>query len=94
MKKYLRPFRNKYIFTLTVFFIYNMFLDDVDVFSVISQNRKISQLKASQSEISIKLNEVNYMLMNLKDPNFLEKIAREDKLFKKDDEDIFIITYK
>jgi cell division protein FtsB len=71
-----------------------MFLDDVDVFSVISQNRKISQLKASQSEISIKLNEVNYMLMNLKDPNFLEKIAREDKLFKKDDEDIFIITYK
>lgn len=94
MKKYIRPFRNKYVFTLTVFFVYNLFLDDVDLFSVFSQNRKITALKQSQAAISIKLRETNYMLSKIKDPNFLEKLAREDKLFKKDNEDIFVVTYK
>lgn len=94
MKKYLRPFRNKYIFTISVFVIYNLFLDDVDIFSVISQNRKIAQLKESRAAVSIKLNETNYMLSKIKDQDFLEKLAREDKFFKKDDEDIFVITYK
>jgi cell division protein DivIC len=94
MKKYLQPFRNKYILTLTIFLVYNLFLDDVDIFSLINQNRKLSKLRDDQSEIRIKLNETKHTLQELKHDYALEKYAREEKLFKKDDEDVFIITYE
>jgi hypothetical protein len=94
MKQYLRPFRNKYILTLTIFMVYNLFLDDIDLFSLLSQNRKLSRLRTDQSEINIKLQETKQTLRELKHSYALEKYAREEKLFKKDDEDVFIITYE
>lgn len=94
MKKYLLPFKNKYIAAITLFLVYNLFLDDVDVFTIINQNKKLSKLRASQSEMALKLQETKYVLKQIKNPSYLEKLAREEKLFKKDDEDIFIITYK
>jgi len=94
MKKYLRPFRNKYILTITLFLIYNLFLDDVDLFSLLSQNRRLSKLRTDQSEVTIKLQETKKTLRELKHGYALEKYAREEKLFKKDDEDVFIVTYE
>lgn len=94
MKKYILPFRNKYLLTFTIFFVYNLFLDDVDVFSIINQNRKLSKLRADQSEVTVKLNETKATLLSFKNGYFLEKFAREEKLFKKDDEDVFVISYE
>lgn len=94
MKKYLLPFKNKYIAAITLFLIYNLFLDDVDVFDIMNYNRKLSKLRSQQSEMALKLQETKYTLKQIKDPSYLEKLAREEKLFKKDNEDIFIITYK
>lgn len=94
MKKYLLPFKNKYIAAIMLFLIYNLFLDDVDVFDLLSYNRKLSKLRSQQSEMALKLQETKYTLKQIKDPSYLEKLAREEKLFKKDNEDIFIITYK
>lgn len=94
MKKYLLPFKNKYIAAIMLFLIYNLFLDDVDVFDLLSYNRKLSKLRSQQSEMTLKLQETKYTLKQIKDPSYLEKLAREEKLFKKDNEDIFIITYK
>lgn len=94
MKKYLLPFRNKYLLTFTLFLLYNLFLDDVDIFSLLSQNRKLNRLRTDQSEINIKLNETKQTLRELKHIYSLEKYAREEKLFKKDDEDVFIVTYE
>lgn len=94
MRQYLRPFRNKYILTLTIFMVYNLFLDDIDLFSLMGQNRKLSRLRTDQSEITIKLQETKRTLRELKHNYALEKYAREEKLFKKDDEDVFIITYE
>lgn len=94
MKKYLLPFKNKYIAAITVFLIYNLFLDDVDVFALLNYNKKLSKLRSQQSEVELKLHETKYTLKQIKDPSYLEKLAREEKLFKKDNEDIFIITYK
>jgi hypothetical protein len=92
MKKYLQVFKNKYIFALTVFGIYNLFLDEVDLFTVINQNRRLSELRESEIAISADLKETKYTLKQLRQSYALEKYAREEKLFKKDDEDIFIIT--
>lgn len=94
MKKYLLPFRNKYLLTFTLFLVYNLFLDDVDIFSLLSQNRKLNRLRTDQSEINIKLQETKQTLRELKHSYALEKYAREEKLFKKDDEDVFIVTYE
>lgn len=94
MKKYLLIFKNKYILALAIFMVYNLFLDEVDIFTVINQNKKISELRSAQSEMNLKLKETKYTLSQIKDLSYLEKLAREDKLFKKDNEDIFVITYK
>lgn len=88
------PFRNKYLLAFTIFLVYNLFLDDIDVFTIINQNKRLSKLHADQSEITLKLKETKQTLRELRNGYALEKYAREEKLFKKDDEDIFVITYE
>ncbi len=69
-------------------------MDDVDIFTIINQNRKLSHLEESKIEISEKLTKTKATLKELKHSSNLESYAREEKLFKKDDEDIFIISYE
>lgn len=94
MKKYLGIFKNKYIAALTLFLVYNLFLDDVDMFTIINQNKKLSKLQANHSEMQLKLSETTKTLRELRHISEIEKLAREEKLFKKDDEDVFIISYE
>ena len=91
MLKYLKYFRNKYILTLTVFIVYILFLDDVDIFSIVRQKSKNNDLITQRDELEVKLNDTKAILMDLSDIESLEKYARENKLYKKDDEDIFVI---
>lgn len=91
MLKYLKYFRNKYILTLTVFIVYILFLDDVDIFSIVRQKSKNNALITQRDELEVKLNDTKAILMDLSDIESLEKYARENKLYKKDDEDIFVI---
>jgi len=86
--------KNKFVLTSLIFFVYVLFLDDVDIFMIYSQNKKLSQLNASKVEVNEKLQTVRTTLKQLKYPSELESFAREEKLFKKDDEDIFVITYE
>ncbi len=88
------PFRNKYVLAFSIFMVYNLFLDDIDVFTIINLNRRLSKLNADESEITLKLKETKQTLRELKHGYALEKYAREEKLFKKDDEDLFVITYE
>lgn len=94
MKKYANYFKNKFIFTTCLFLVYILFLDDVDIFTIINQNRKLGHLEASKIEIEAKLHKTKTTLKELKYASNLESYAREEKLFKKDDEDIFIISYE
>jgi len=94
MRKYTKYFKNKFIFTTCLFFVYILFLDDVDIFTIINQNRKLGHLEESKIEISEKLTKTKATLKELKHSSNLESYAREEKLFKKDDEDIFIISYE
>lgn len=94
MRKYAKYFKNKFILTTCLFFVYILFLDDVDIFTIINQNRKLSHLEESKIEISQKLNQTKGILKELRYSSNLESYAREEKLFKKDNEDIFIISYE
>lgn len=92
MKKYLAPFKNKYLLTFTIFLVYNLFLDDVDIFTVISQNKKLSKLQDNKVVVQQQLDETKHTLVQLRFDSELERFAREKKYFKRDDEDVFVIT--
>jgi hypothetical protein len=74
--------------------VYALFLDENDIFTIISQSNKLSSLKAETNEMNQNLKETQRILNRLKYSAEVEKYAREKKLFKKDDEDIFVIFYE
>lgn len=94
MKKYAKYFRNKFIFTTCLFFIYILFLDDIDIFTIINQNNKLGKLEVARQEVSVKLNQTQEILKKLRYASELESYAREEKMFKRENEDIFVISYE
>ena len=89
--KYLK---NKYGLTLFVFLIYVLFLDDLDIFSIISQKQKLNKLEIQRDEMKNQLTSNRSTLRKLNKINYLEAYARSEKFFKKENEEIFVITYK
>jgi len=87
-------FKNKYGLTLFVFLAYVLFLDELDIFSIIIQKRKLNQLEIQRDDMKNQLLWTRATLRKLNKINYLESYARSQKFFKKDDEEIFIITYK
>jgi gamma-glutamylcyclotransferase (GGCT)/AIG2-like uncharacterized protein YtfP len=67
-------------------------LDDVDVFTIIRQELKLSKLQIEKEEVLTKYEKTKSTLDQLDNLESLEKYAREEKMFKKDDEDIFVIV--
>ncbi|MDX1652704.1 MAG: septum formation initiator family protein [Brumimicrobium sp.] len=77
-----------------LFAVYMLFLDDVDVFTIARQEFKLKELKEEKEEIRNKYLKTKKTLDQLNDIESLERYAREEKMFKKDDEDIFVIVHK
>lgn len=94
MKKYFKYLRNKYILTSCIFFVYFMFLDDTDIFTIVNHNIKLKHLKASKELTFHKLDSTTTLLKQLRYSSELESFAREKKMFKMDDEDVFVISYE
>ena len=92
MIKALRYLKNKYILTIVIVGVYTLFLDDADVFTIIRQRIKLSKLKAEKEQLETKLEETQEILGKLNSLEALERFAREEKMFKKDDEDIFVVV--
>ena len=89
--KYLK---NKYGLTIFVFLIYVLFLDDLDIFSIISQKQKLNKLEIQRDDMKNQLISTRSTLRKLNKINYLESYARSQKFFKKENEEIFVITYK
>ena len=94
MKKYLVYFKNKFILTSTIFVIYALFLDDNDIFSMVTHANKLSNLEEAKIEVSKKLERTKFTLKQMRYTSEIERYAREKKFFKRDNEDIFVITYE
>ena len=94
MIKYLRHLRNKYVLTIVVFSVYMLFLDDVDIFTIARQEIKLNKLQEEKAEVKEKYLKTKATLDQLDNMESLERYAREEKMFKKDDEDIFVIVTK
>ena len=94
MKNVLRLFKNKFLLATAIFFVYSLFLDENDIFTMISQSRKLSKLEAEKETVRQDLLETQKTIKKLERPSEIERYAREEKLFKKDDEDVFVIFYE
>jgi hypothetical protein len=66
----------------------------MDIFSIYRHKKKLNQQEASKVEIQKKLIETEQTLKDLRYLSGKEKYAREKKYFKKDDEDIFVLSYE
>ncbi|MCO4815250.1 MAG: hypothetical protein KC454_11085 [Flavobacteriales bacterium] len=94
MKKYLPYLKNKFILAGTIFFIYTLFLDNNDIFTILSQKLKLKELNEKRIEMVVNLENASNTLGKLKYKSEVEKYAREKKLFKRENEDVFVIFYE
>ncbi len=60
---------------------------------IIKQKRKLSKLELQRETLAKDLQKTKNTLKKLKNLNCLEAYARSEKFFKKDDEEIFVITF-
>lgn len=88
----LKYLKNKYVITIIIFVVYILFLDDVDIFNIARQKIKLNKLEAEKEILHEKFIEAKTTLEQLNDTDALERYAREKKLFKRDNEDIFVIV--
>ena len=86
--------KNKFIITFIAFIIYSLFLDENDVFKIQENKRKLNELSELENLNRSKLNETKTLLSELKKIDNIEHYARSKKFYKKEDEDIFIITFE
>jgi cell division protein DivIC len=77
--------------TTVIFAVYTLFLDENDIFTLLNQRSKLRELNGKKVEMSAQLQEVQSTLSKLKYKSEVERFARENKFFKKDNEDIFVI---
>lgn len=92
MKKLIPFLKNKFIITFSVFFIYLIFIDDNDIFYIFSQKKVLEELKIQNKEMKDNLKVTKFELKKISELDNLEAYAREKKFFKRQDEDIFVIT--
>lgn len=73
--------------------VYALFLDDVDIFMIYGKKSRLNQLEEQKIELADKLREIEEMQRVLQSAYSLEKFAREERYFHKQDEDVFVIEY-
>jgi cell division protein DivIC len=85
-------FRNKYILTILIFFIWLLLLDSNNLIARYKEIRALHKLRNDREYYIKKIEVDKRKLRELKtDDDNLEKFAREQYRMKKPDEDVYII---
>lgn len=88
----LKPYLNKYIITLVVFLVFIVFIDDNNVMKRIEYEAKIKNLRREIRHYQQLRDQSTLKLEKLHSSDEeLERIAREDYLMKKQNEEIFLV---
>ena len=73
---------------------YILLLQDTDLASLNKRKERVSNLKLEIRQKSTKISDLKVSLSEIENINSLEKFAREKYYFKKNTEDIFILSDK
>ena len=84
---------NRYVLIFIGFSIWMLFFDDNSYLIHRELNNNIKKLEYSISKYKREIAKDKKIIDDQKDPEKLEKYARETYLMKKENEDIYIITY-
>jgi cell division protein FtsB len=94
MKKLRYIFYNKYAITGIAFAIWMLFFDRNDFPSQIRRHRELNKMEQNQKNMALLISNTRKELQLLKtNPETLEKYAREKYMMKKDNEDLYIVTF-
>lgn len=83
---------NKYLIALVAFLVWLTFFDRNNFISQVKYGRTLNKQRQQKEFYKSEIARDSAALVELADSTKLEKFAREKYLFKKDNEDIFLIV--
>lgn len=78
--------------TSLIFFLWMAFFDNNDLIRQYKVWDKLQEVKAEKKRKQEMIQQTKQSLAQLKDKSLLEKFAREKYMFKRDNEDIFVVV--
>jgi hypothetical protein len=95
MKKILLVFKNRYLLTLALFVVYNLFINNIDIPFIISSRWELYKLRDQAVQVEKENQRAKEQLQAINAKNFeLEKLAREEYFMKKPNEDVYVFKIK
>jgi len=91
--KIIKFITNKYVIILLFFIVWMLFFDENSYLNHRELNNEIDKLENANDYYRNEIKQDSKVINNLKDPDSLEKYAREEYKMKKENEEIFIIEY-
>ncbi len=91
--KLVRFFSNRYVIILLLFLVWMLFFDENSYLNHRELNQEINKLEKTNEFYDSEAEKDKKLIKNLKDPDSLEKFAREEYRMKRKDEDIYIIDF-
>ena len=92
--KFFKLISNIYILTSLIFFIWIFFIDSNSILVNLKLKKEINKLIDRKEVLERQIEIDKKIISNLKNPDSLEKYAREKLYMKKDNEEIYIIEFK
>ncbi len=93
-KSWFKFLSNKYVWVLLFFATWMIFLDNYSYFDHRFLDNQINELLDNKKYYQEEINKDKQNIKQLKNPEQIEKYAREKYYMKKDSEDIYIIEYE
>ncbi len=93
-KKWFAIASNVYVLVITGFLVWMLFLDTNSWMTHRELNKEIKKLEEQRSQLEEEITKDKALIEKLKDPEQLEKYARERYNMKKEGEEVFIIEYE
>jgi cell division protein FtsB len=89
--KWLPYLKNKYVWVLLFFCVWMLFLDNYSQLEHRVLNKEIKELETNKKYYQDEIRKDQQQINALKDPNQVEKYAREKYYMKRQNEDIYVI---
>jgi len=94
VKKYLNIVKNKYILSAAFVLLYILILHETDIATLMNRNKRVEELEREIERKKSGIGILKNSIEELDDIRSLEKYARENHYFKKEDEDLFIFSFE
>ena len=93
-KPWFKFISNKYVISLLFFVTWLLFLDNYSYLDHRILNQQIDELERQKNYYKDEISNDQKSIKQLKDPDQIEKFAREKYYMKKDSEDIYIVEFE